>query len=145
MTSTAKINWARVAAGGALAGVVHFLITGVVNGAILSGALQDWLRGVGGLLHPPAQPDPMLLWALMSLIYGFAGVWSYAAMRPRFGAGPRTALLAGLALWVVSKLTVAFDLVALGLVPLQIVVGQSIGGLIAVTLGVFLGCWVYRE
>lgn len=143
--STSKINWTRVAWGGALAGVVHFLITGVVNGAILSGALQDWLRGVGGLLHPPPPPDPMLLWALMSLIYGFVGVWSYAAMRPRFGAGPRTALLAGLSLWVVSKLTVALDLVALGLVPLQIVVGQSIGGLVAVMLGVFLGCWIYRE
>ena len=143
--STSKINWTRVAWGGALAGVVHFLITGVVNGAILTGALQEWLGGVGALLHPPPQPDPMLLWALMSLIYGFVGVWSYAAMRPRFGAGPRTALLAGLSLWVVSKLTVALDLVALGLVPLQIVVGQSIGGLVAVMLGVSLGCWIYRE
>lgn len=143
--STAKINWTRVAWGGALAAVVHFLVTGVVNGAILSGELQDWLRGVVDLLHPPAQPVPMLLWALMSLTYGFAGVWSYAAMRPRFGAGPKTALLAGFSLWIVSKLAVAFDLVALGLVPLQIVLGQSIGGLIAVMLGVFLGCWVYRE
>jgi hypothetical protein len=145
MADTSRINIPRVAMGGALAGIVHFAVTGVVNGLVLSAPLQDWLRGAGALLHPPAPATSMSLWGLMSLTYGLVGVWTYAAMRPRFGAGPKTALLAGVSLWIVSKLAVAFDLSALGIVPVEIVVGQSIGGLIAVVLGVLLGSWNYRE
>ncbi len=145
MTETTKINVARLAAAGAVAGVIHFAMTGIVNGGILRTEMQDWLCGAGGLLHPPTQAVSTSLWALMSLIYGVVGVWIYASIRPRFGAGAKTALLAGLSLWIVSKLTVALDLTALGLVPGRIVVGQSIGGLVAVVLAVFLGAWLYKE
>jgi hypothetical protein len=145
VTETIRINGARVAVAGSVAGIVHFGITGIVNGGILRVELQDWLRGAGSLAHPPTQAVSLGLWALMSLIYGVVGVWIYAGIRPRFGGGPKTALLAGLSLWIVSKLTVALDLIALGLVPGRIVVGQSIGGLVAVVLGVFLGAWLYRE
>lgn len=145
MTETTKINVTRLAAAGLVAGVVHFGITGVVNGAILRAEMQDWLHGAGSLLHPPTQAVSMGLWALMSLIYGVVGVWIYAGIRPRFGAGPKTALLVGLSLWIVSKLTVALDLTALGLVPERIVVGQAIGGLVAVVLAVSLGAWLYKE
>ena len=145
MADTSRINVTRVAMGGAVAGIVHFGVTGVVNGVVLSAPLQDWLRGAGALLHPPSPAISMTLWGLMSLTYGLIGVWTYAAIRPRFGAGPKAALLAGFSVWLMSKLAVAFDLTALGIVPFEIVVGQAIGGLIAVVLGVLLGAWMYRE
>lgn len=145
MTEATKINLVSVATAGALAGAVHFGLTGIVNGGILRLELQDWLRGASSLVHPPAQSVSMSLWATMSLIYGVSGVWIYAGIRPRFGAGPKTAVLAGLSLWIVSKFTVALDLAALGLVPGRIIVGQSVGGLVAVVLGVFLGAWLYKE
>jgi len=145
VTEATKINLVSVATAGALAGAVHFGLTGIVNGGILRLELQDWLRGASSLVHPPAQSVSMSLWATMSLIYGVSGVWIYAGIRPRFGAGPKTAVLAGLSLWIVSKFTVALDLAALGLVPGRIIVGQSVGGLVAVVLGVFLGAWLYKE
>jgi len=145
VTEATKINLVSVATAGALAGAVHFGLTGIVNVGILRLELQDWLRGASSLVHPPAQSVSMSLWATMSLIYGVSGVWIYAGIRPRFGAGPKTAVLAGLSLWIVSKFTVALDLAALGLVPGRIIVGQSVGGLVAVVLGVFLGAWLYKE
>jgi len=140
-----KINAARVALGGILAGIVHFFAMGLVNGIVLAPELQAWLHETGGLLHPPAQPISMSLWALMSLIYGVIGVWLYAAIRSRFGAGPKTAVLSGLSLWVVSKFTVALDFITLGAIPLKIIAGQTIGGLLAIVIAVLLRAWFYKE
>ena len=140
-----KINAGRVILGGVAAGAVIFVINGVVNGVILKGELLAWAQGMGDLIHPPAPSTSMGLWTLMCLVYGVAGAWMYAAIRPRYGAGPRTALLAGLSLWIVSKLTVAMDLIALGLIPGQIIAEQTLGGLVAILLGVFCGAWAYRE
>jgi hypothetical protein len=140
-----KTNVERVALGGVVAGVILFVLTGVVNGGILSGELRNWVDGMGSLIHPPAQYISMCLWALMSLIVGIVGVWIYAGIRPRYGAGPRTALLAGFLLWTVSKLAVALDFIALGLLPGRIVAGQLIGGFVTILLGVFFGAWTYKE
>jgi hypothetical protein len=140
-----KINTGRVILGGLEAGAIIFVINGVMNGIILKGALLDWVHGMGDLIHPPAQSVSMGLWTLMCLVYGVAGTWMYAAIRPRYRAGPRTALLAGLSLWAMSKLTVALDLIALGLIPGKIIVEQTLGGLVAIMLGVFCGAWAYRE
>ena len=37
-----------------------------------------------------------------SFALGVLAVWTYAAIRPRFGAGPKTAVCAGFAVWVMS-------------------------------------------
>jgi len=93
-----KINVGRVVAGGVLAGAVLFLVNGIVNGALLNSAFLEWAQGMGDRLHAPARGVAMGLWTLMSLLYGIVGVWLYAGIRPRYGAGPKTALLAGLLL-----------------------------------------------
>lgn len=141
----ANINVNRMMLGGVAAGAVIFIVTGVVNGVILASQLQDWIRNMGDLMHPPAQPTPMVLWALMCLIDGTAGVWIYAASRPRLGAGPKTALLAGFAVWTIGRFAVALDLTALGLFPTPIAAGQLVGGLVAIMAGVFVGAWLYKE
>src|SRR5262249_22206685 len=50
----------------------------------------------------PAANIPILVGA--TFLLGFTAVWLYAAIRPRFGAGPRTALIAGVAVWVLAHL-----------------------------------------
>ena len=35
---------------------------------------------------------------------GIASVWLYAAIRPRYGAGAGTAIMAGVAVWVMAHL-----------------------------------------
>ena len=145
MTEKTTINAARVVLGGSAAGAILFVITGVVNGIILDEELANWIQEMGSLIHPPARSISMGLWALMSLIHGVGGVWIYAGIRPRFGAGPRTALLAGLVLWVVSKLAMALDLFAIGMLPSGILAGQLIGSFVAILLGVFAGARLYKE
>jgi hypothetical protein len=145
MKTHTTINTKRVMLGGAAAGALIFILNGVLNGAILSGDFENWMHTMGSLLHPPAQSTSMCLWTLMSFIYGMGGVWLYASIRPRYGAGPKTALTAGLSLWIVSKFVVALDLFTLGIFPERILVVQLIGALFVLLPGVCLGAWVYRE
>jgi hypothetical protein len=145
MSVKSGINRSRLLLGGLAAGLVLFLVTGVVNGAILNADFQAWSQGMGSLIHPPAAPVSMLLWTLMSFIYGLSGVWLYAGIRPRFGAGPRTALASGLMLWTVSKFATALDLLALGIMPGRIIGGELLGSLVATLAAVLVGAWLYKE
>jgi hypothetical protein len=140
-----NINVTRVALGGFVAGVIIFVTNGIVNGGILSGQFETWALAMGSLVAPPARAVSMCLWTLMCMIFGTVGVWIYAAIRPRYGAGRKPALLAGLLLWIPSKLAVSLDFVALGLLPGRIIVGQLIGGFVAILLGVYFGARFYRD
>jgi hypothetical protein len=140
-----SINATRVAIGGAIAGIVHFVIIGLLNGVILGGEFQAWMLQSGSFVHPAPIAISIALWALMSLTYGVVGVWLCAAIRPRYGAGARAAVLCGLALWVVSKLTVALDFITLGAIPTGIIAGQAFGGLVAIVIAVLVGSWFYKE
>ena len=51
---------------------------------------------------------------------GVATVWLYAAIRPRFGPGPKTAICAGLVVWALSYVFTA------------IFGGQSIGAVVVI-------------
>lgn len=129
----------RVVLCGLAAGIVHFAVTGVFNGVLLKEELRLWMDGAGGVLHPLPPLPSMTLWATMSACYGLIGIWYYVGMRGRTGAGFLTALLVGLSLWVVTKATVALDLFALGMMPTRILVGQSVGGLVAIVLAIVVG------
>ncbi|MBK8172397.1 MAG: hypothetical protein IPK60_18930 [Sandaracinaceae bacterium] len=145
MNVPTKINVGRVLAGGCFAGVVLFSLAGVLNGAVLDDDFQAWSRAMGALIHPQSPATSMVLWALMSFITGIAGVWIYAAIRPRFLAGPKTALVAAVLVWVVSKLTVALDLFALGVLPSKIVIAQLVGSLVSTALALLAGAALYKE
>jgi hypothetical protein len=141
----ARINVSRLILGGFVAGVVLNVITGFANACILNGDFQNWANGMGNHLHPPGPPIQICFWLLMGLIDGLVGVSIYIGMRPRFGAGPKTALLAGLLVWTVGRLCVAFDMFALGVFPWQFLAGQSILGLAAILPGVLAGACIYKE
>jgi hypothetical protein len=131
----------RALVSGLVAGAIHYTVTGVVNGVILRQQLEGWMGGAHDLLHPRAPAISMSLWAVMSACYGVIGMWWYGGMRTSRGAGISTALRVGIALWIVSKFAIALDLLALGLMPTGIIVGQSIGGLAAILLGILAGAW----
>jgi hypothetical protein len=140
-----QINLKRVGLGGITAAIIIFILTGVLNGALLQGEFQNWSSSMEGHLSPPAMPVQMLLWALMALIQGISLVWLYAGIRPRFGTGPKTALIASSLLWLSSKLATGIDLFALGLFTPRFLVGQVLGGFVIFLFGGLAGAFVYKE
>jgi len=93
-----QINYGRVILGGLVAGVVINIIEGVMNGVVLA---SRWADQMISLNRPAAgsikQIVVLNLWGFAA---GILAVWLYAAIRPRMGAGPRTAMCAGLFTWV---------------------------------------------
>ena len=92
------MNFRRILLGGFLAGLVYNVVEIGVNGAILGAQWKAWQASLGAADQPPAAGAAMGLWTLIGFGWGFVGAWLYASLRPRFGAGPKTAIVTGLTL-----------------------------------------------
>jgi hypothetical protein len=90
--------------------------------------------------------DQILANQALGLVSGIVMVWLYAAMRPRYGAGPKTAVLAGLAVWVVGALVpnVGFMSIA-GLFPANLTLMTTAGGIVEAVAAALAGCALYKE
>ena len=94
------INWRRLALGGTLAGVV-LIVLAMVSTALFCG--QRKLATMLQTLVPPTNRVVALLFFLVGfLLLGILMTWWYAAIRPRFGAGPKTAAIAGISVWLIA-------------------------------------------
>jgi hypothetical protein len=96
------IKWSRVLLGGLVAGLVMNASEAALHGGMLGRDAQDLFRARG----VPDTAEPWQLAALIGVTFvvGIAAVWLYAAIRPCYGPGPRTALCAGLVVWVLAHL-----------------------------------------
>lgn len=93
-----KINWMRVVLGGILAGFVLILLTGLSTVLFLG---QQVLQTALGALRPSSNGFGVPLFFVgVFLSLGILMVLAYAAIRPRFGSGMKTAAIAGLAVWL---------------------------------------------
>jgi hypothetical protein len=138
-----RINWARVILGGILAGVVINVSEFILNGIVLKANWEEALKAAGKTMEPG--PMTLPVWIGWSLLLGIAVVWLYAAIRPRYGAGPGTALRAGIAAWVFVHLTAGIANANLGLLPRRMIavsVAWTFGELVVAAL---VGGWAYRE
>lgn len=142
-----KINMRRAILGGLLAGLImnvsEFLLHAVVLAADGKKLMDDWnQRGFN------IQPDPMMLvWlVLITFALGFLAVWTYAAIRPRFGPGPKTAICAGLAVWAMSFLYAGVYVYAgIVILPAKLTWLPVVWGLVEVPLATLAGAWLYKE
>ena len=140
-----KINVIRVILGGLLAGLIINIAEGVTNGAILGDKWKAWAAQVGPVTHQPTGGQAMTLWTILAFALGVISVWLYAAVRPRFGAGPKTALIIAIVVWILYWPLVAVQHMALGTVPMDLLLVGSIGGLIGMIVAMLAGGAVYKE
>ena len=139
------MNWTRVLLGGLLAGTVMNAGEAALHGGLLGADSQVLFERY----QVPALGSPVPIVSLIAMTYvlGIASVWLYAAIRPRFGAGVRTAIVAGLAVWVIAHLWsgIYLGMGFLGLIPPRLAYLPGPWGLIEAPLGTVAGAWVYKE
>jgi hypothetical protein len=139
----AKVNMGRVILGGIVAGIVADLLGYVVDGVMLA---PRWADGMKALGLSAFSSNAWIWFNLFGLVSGFVLIWLYASMRPRFGAGPRTALYAGLAVWIVGVLLPNSGLMwAAGLFPANLTLLTTLGALVEVLVGALAGAALYKE
>jgi hypothetical protein len=82
---------------------------------------------------------------LVSLIVGLTIVFFYAVARPRFGPGPKTAIIVATALFVGGYLVSLLGYQMIGLFPKRLIALWAVIGYIEMVLVALLGGWLYRE
>jgi hypothetical protein len=136
-----KINWARVFLGGIVAGIIVFIFEGVTNGVVLNRDMEAAMKALGRTMMPGA----LVIFAIWSLLAGISAIWLYAAARPRFGPGARTAALTGFAFWIFSYFLPSMGQWALDLFPHRLIVIGTLVGLVEVIVGSIAGAAIYKE
>lgn len=137
-----KINWGRVIAGGLLAGVVLNVFDWIVNGMLLADQWNAALSAMG----KGQMGGSMIAWFVVyDFLLGIAMVGLYAAIRPRFGAGPKTAAYAGVYVWLLLGFLHALGEVPVGLLPANLYWISTAAALVFVPLAAVVGGWAYKE
>lgn len=138
-----KINWMRVILGGLLAGAIINVCEFLVNGLILQ---SQWAATLTFLSKSPEMGIGRIsaFW-LWGFLIGLYALWLYATIRPRFGPGPKTAAIAGIAVWVPASLLAMIVPTALHLFRYYLIAIIVALGFVEIVAGTLVGAWLYRD
>jgi len=136
-----KINIGRVIMGGLLAGLIINIFEYVLNAIVLASQWQD-VQSAHGLTMGT---NEIIWFNVLGFLLGIVAVWTYAAIRPRFGAGVKTAIFAALLTWVTAYVFCDAMPTIVGLFPLQLMLTMVGVGLIEIIVATIAGAWLYKE
>ncbi len=137
-----KINWGRVIGGGVVAGAVLNVFDFLVNGLLLG---DQWNAAMSAMGKGEMGGSMIMWFVAVDFLLGIAAVWLYAAIRPRFGAGPKTAAWAGLFVWFLLGLLHTMAEAPMGMFPANLYWTSTAAALVFMPLAVVVGAWWYKE
>ncbi len=82
---------------------------------------------------------------LLDFLFGIWIVWLYAMIRPRYGPGPRTAVIAGLFVWVGLGVLHAIGEAPMGIIPTRLWLIVVAVFLVVAPLAALAGARFYSE
>jgi hypothetical protein len=136
-----KVNLSRVILGGLLAGIIINLSEFLLNEKVMRAQNEEAMKALGKTM--PQGSAVMTTWIIWGFVAGIAAVWLYAAIRPRYGAGPATAIRAGIAFWVIGWLLSMIAMENLGIFPISaLALVWTLAECIVATVA---GAWLYKE
>ena len=132
-----NINYSRVLIGGLVAGVLFFVLDWL--GLMIMGLdMEAWMAA-----HALREPN-MAVFVVIDLLLGIVAVWLYAAIRPRFGPGAKTAAIAAAFMWFLFAL-IYFGFHMMALFTQGDYMKMAAWGLVQVFVATLAGAWLYRE
>jgi hypothetical protein len=139
------MNAGRIILGGLAAGLWMNVAGFLINGVLLGKRMEAEMLAVAPSLQGKGMgAGAMTGRVLTSFVIGLLVAWLYAAMRPRFGAGMKTAIMAALPVWVcgfvfyldwayMEMMTTGTYIIVSLVMAVTLVVAGAIAG------------WLYRE
>jgi hypothetical protein len=138
-----KINVGRWILGGIVAGIVGDILDFPVDGVWLA---PMWTNEMSSLGRPEFSTNQIVLFNLIGIVVGLVAIWIYAGIRPRFGPGVKTAIYAGLAVWILGFLLPNTALMYIPhLFSRQLTLYTTLGALVECVVGAIAGAAVYKE
>jgi hypothetical protein len=137
-----KINFGRVILGGLVAGLVLNIGEYLLNEVIFKQQMEEMFTKMR--LTPPGGNFIAIAVAITFLL-GILIVCLYAMIRPRYGAGPKTALCAASVIWFcVYFYCGVLNAALFGLATSFVIIGM-VWGIVEYSLAAIAGAWLYRE
>jgi hypothetical protein len=137
-----KVNLGRVILGGLLAGLVINISEFVLNIVVIGAQMEELLKARN---LPPIGGSAITTFVLLGFLLGIVTIWVYAAIRPRYGAGPGSAIMAGLIVFFLAYLYPNAGLTVMGFMSASMMLIIAIWGLVELLLAAVAGAWLYRE
>jgi hypothetical protein len=137
-----KINMGRVVLGGLLAGLVLNIGEFLLNDKVLGSQMKDFMTK-----HYFSEPGSHFLIIAVGLTFvmGIVLVFGYACIRPRLGAGVKTAIIAGLFAWFGVYFYCGIVNGVLFGIPSGTICLVVVWGLVEYALAAVAGAWLYKE
>jgi hypothetical protein len=141
------MNGSRILAGGVAAGIVmnvmDYLSNGVLFAAQMKADANAFKPGLGDMTAAMTGKQ-IAGYVVMDLVVGGLLVWTYAAMRPRFGAGAKTAIMTALVFWIFGSI-VAVGYMQMGVMSSGLWWKFGLFYLVSLIVASLVGGAVYKE
>ena len=139
------IDTGKVVVGGLAAGAVLAVLDFVVNGLILAEQNAAAMTALNpALVENMESGGTVAAFIVIDFLFGILLVWTYAAMRPRFGPGPKTAALAGVQVWLVALLLYG-SMTFMGMWTWGYLISGAVAFLVIVVIAANVGAMLYKE
>lgn len=138
----AGIQIGRVIAGGLVAGLIVNIGETILNVPLAGAAMEQALQARN---LPPVGGGAIAYFVVMCFLLGILIVWTYAAVRPRLGPGPKTAVIVALLAWFMTLVWSGGSQVAMGVMPLRLTLLGLAWGLGEFVIASVVGARLYRE
>ena len=136
-----RINVGRVILGGVVAAII-IDASETVAALLFQAQAEEVMANLG--LAPPTT-WVMVIFIAVGFVMGVALVWLYAAVRPRFGPGPKTAVIVGIFFWLVAYFLPLLGDNLMGIMPTSMMIAGSSWGLVEICIAAVAGGWIYSE
>jgi hypothetical protein len=137
-----KINWSRVFLGGFI-WVVAFNVVHMSAWFLL--LESGWMSAFAALGRPwPQDLGTLVMWLFLTFGGGILAIWAYAAVRPQYGPGPKTAAGVAVVFWLLSCVGPTVWFAHLLLLPTGLILSNMAAEFIADVVATILGAWLYK-
>lgn len=138
-----QINIVGVLKGGLAAAVIMNISQYILNLPVAGAQMAAQLAARN--LPPAEAPAQIAVFAVATTILGFITIFIYAAIRPRLGPGPKTAMAAGLMVWGSAYLYASILAGTIGLYSMGLIVLIIVWSLIEMIVASAVGGYLYNE
>jgi hypothetical protein len=137
-----KINVGRVILGGLVAGLILNIGEFVLNAVVMKKQMEAF--NAAHNFHDPG-PNFIAIAVVLTFLLGIVIILGYASIRPRFGPGVKTAIIAALFAWFALYFYMGIFFAVLFGVSTTDVLITMVWGLVEYVIATIAGASLYKE